>query len=228
MERILVVDDDKTLCEVLKRMLESRGYEAETVCSGASALEKLAGSAYQLIILDVMMPGMDGFETLVHIRADYNTPVLMLTAKTDSGSKVSGLQTGADDYLTKPFAMEELFARASALIRRYTSLNYGPQSRRVFAGMMIDADRKIVTRDNREVPLLAKEYEILTYCAENSGRVLTKKQIYEAVWQAPYDYNDNALMATISRLRKKIEPDPENPFYLQTVKGLGYRFTANH
>ena len=227
MEKVLIIDDDAALCEVLKRMLESRGLAAACCGTGPAGLRVLAEAEYQLVVLDVMLPGMDGFAVLEKIRALCGVPVLMLTARADSESELRGLQTGADDYLTKPFYMEEFLARVLALIRRYTRFNRPEEPRLEFPGLVILPDSKTVLRDGGAVALLPKEYEILLYCARNRGRILTKKQLYEAVWEAPYVYNagiDNNLMAIISRLRKKIEPDAEKPRYLQTVKGMGYRF----
>lgn len=226
MEQILVIDDDRSLCCLLQRTLQAEGYSVRYCLTGTDGLQQLQAAPFELVVLDVMMPGLDGFEMLARIRAQSAVPILMLTARGDSASKVRGLQAGADDYLAKPFEMEELLARVQSLIRRYTRLNrQEPAGPLVFAGLTIDPGGCTVFRDGVPVELLPKEYALLLYCARHQGRILTKKQIYEAVWQAPYAYDDSNIMATISRLRKKLEPDPAHPTYLQTVKGFGYRFS---
>ena len=183
--------------------------------------------ACSLIILDVMMPDMDGFQVLQKIREKNNVPVLMLTAKSDEEDKVSGLRLGADDYLTKPFSINELMARIHSLVRRYTTLN--PIAGNVAATMLlkdmvIDKVNRTVTVQNLPVELTGKEFDLLVFLASNKGRVFTKKQIYTQVWAEEYAFDDSNIMSFISKLRKKIEPNPEHPFYIQTVRGVGYRF----
>ena len=150
----------------------------------------------------------------------------MFTAKKDSISKVRGLRDGADDYLTKPFVMEELLVRIISLIRHYTRFNQNGNDAKTLSydGLLIDFDARSVTTENEMFELPPKEFDVLIYCAKNQGRILTKQQIYEAVWGEPYVYDDSNIMAGISRLRKKLEADPGNPKYIQTVKGIGYRF----
>ena len=225
MYAILLVDDDRDLCALLQRALEAAGYSVRCCLTGHEGVRALAATPCQLVVLDVMLPDMDGFAVVQQIRSRSTVPILMLTAREDSASKVRGLQLGADDYLSKPFEMEELLARVAALIRRYTRLNTADvQHKLVFDGLVIDLDARCVLRNGEPVELLAKEYALLTTCAQHQGQILTKKQIYEAVWQAEYAYDDSNIMATSSRLRKIIEPDPALPTYVQTVKGLGYRF----
>ena len=180
-----------------------------------------------LIILDIMMPDLDGFQVLQQVRQTSNVPVLMLTAKSDEEDKVSGLRMGADDYLTKPFSINELMARVNSLIRRYTLLN--PTSRTetdcmVFQGMTIDNLNRLVFMNDIQVKLTGKEFDLLSFLAANKGKVFTKKQIYTHVWEEEYAFDDSNIMSFISKLRKKIEPDPEHPFYILTVRGVGYRF----
>ena len=180
-----------------------------------------------LIILDVMMPDMDGFQVLQKIREKNNVPVLMLTAKSDEEDKVSGLRLGADDYLTKPFSINELMARVNSLIRRYTTLNPvagNEAATMLLKDMVIDKVNRTVTVQNRPVELTGKEFDLLLFLASNKGRVFTKKQIYTQVWAEEYAFDDSNIMSFISKLRKKIEPNPEQPFYIQTVRGVGYRF----
>ena len=169
---------------------------------------------------------MNGFETLEKIRGISNIPILMLTARNDSGSKVKGLRLGADDYLTKPFNMTEFIARVVALIRRYTRFNENEKDIKqlTYEGLTIDLDRHSVITQKDTFILTAKEFDVLLLCAKHQGKILTKKQIYEAVWKEPYIYDDANIMSVISRLRKKIEPDPSNPTFIQTIKGIGYQF----
>ena len=194
--------------------------------TGKEGLQKLREQEYQLVVLDVMMPGMDGFETLEEIRKENSLPILMFTSKNDSISKVRGLRAGADDYLTKPFDMDELIARIASLIRRYTRFNQqaGAIQKLNFDGLQIDLENRSVTTSNGTFELPPKEFDLLLYCAKHQGKILTKQQIYEEVWGEEYFYDDSNIMAIISRLRKKLEVNPSSPKYIQTVKGIGYRF----
>lgn len=225
--RILLIDDDTDLCHLLIRYLENEHFVVEVTHDGHQGVALARKEAYDLIILDVMLPGLDGFLVLEEVRKISAVPVLMLTAKTESTDKVNGLRAGADDYLTKPFDVEELMARVFSLIRRYTTLNGQSQSsgsRLSFEGLVIDRDTRIVHVRDEPIELHAKEFNILYYLASNPGTILTKQQIYEEVWQEPYAYDDNNIMGYISKLRKYIEADPNQPMYIQTVKGVGYRF----
>lgn len=226
MDRILIIDDDQELCDLICRSIASENMEADCCYCGSSGLRKLAEKEYQLVVLDVMMPGMDGFETLERIRKESALPILMLTSKNDSASKVRGLRAGADDYLIKPFDMEELIARMASLIRRYTRFNRTEGQPQVlgFDGLTIDLDQRSIATVNGIFELPPKEFDLLLFCAENQGKILTKQKIYEAVWHEPYVYDDSNIMAIISRLRKKTEENPGCPKYIQTVKGVGYRF----
>ena len=223
MNKVLIIDDDKELCALIKRSVLSEDIEADT---GKEGLQKLKEREYQLVILDVMMPGMDGFETLEEIRKESSLPILMFTSKNDSASKVRGLRAGADDYLTKPFDMDELIARIVSLIRRYTRFNQqdGISQQLEFDGLKIDIENRSVTTENGTFELPPKEFDLLLYCAKNQGKILTKQQIYEEVWREEYFYDDSNIMAIISRLRKKLEVNPGSPKYIQTIKGIGYRF----
>lgn len=224
--KILIIDDDKELCALIKQSVAAEYIDADSCFSGADGLEILEKNMYQLIILDVMMGGMDGFQTMEKIRQQSSIPILMLTSKNDSTSKVRGLRSGADDYLTKPFDMDELIARVVSLIRRYTRFNFTGNNLHSldYQRLTIDLDSRSVTTQNGTFELPPKEFDLLLFCAKNQGRILTKKQIYEEVWGESYVYDDSNIMAIISRLRKKIEPDSSTPFYIQTVKGIGYRF----
>ena len=226
MNRILIIDDDKELCVLIKQAVLQESIEADCCYSGKSGLLQLKEKEYQLVILDVMMPGFDGFETLELIRKESSLPILMFTSKNDSASKVRGLRTGADDYLTKPFDMDELIARILSLIRRYTRFNPkdGQLQTFEFDGLVIDLNNRSVHGVNGDFELPPKEFDLLLLLAKNQGKILTKQQIYENVWGEDYVYDDSNIMAIISRLRKKIEENPGNPRYIQTVKGIGYRF----
>ena len=230
MKKILIADDDKELCKLLQITLKSENIDSKICFSGIEAINELEKDEYIMLILDVMMPGLDGFRTLEIVRENSDIPVLMLTAKDDTSSKVKGLRFGADDYITKPFNTEEFLARVDSLIRRYNMNN--KQSKNTenyreslyFEGLEILPDEYSVKTDKGMIELLPKEFDVLYFCAINQGRILTKKQIYEAVWNESYAFDDNNIMSVISRIRKKIEEDSSNPKYIQTVKGIGYRF----
>ena len=230
MKKILIADDDKELCKLLQITLKSENIDSKICFSGIEAINELEKEEYIMLILDVMMPGLDGFRTLEIVRENSDIPVLMLTAKDDTSSKVKGLRLGADDYITKPFNTEEFLARVDSLIRRYNMNN--KQSKNTedyreslyFEGLEILPDEYSVKTDKGMIELLPKEFDVLYFCAINQGRILTKKQIYEAVWNESYAFDDNNIMSVISRIRKKIEEDSSDPKYIQTVKGIGYRF----
>lgn len=226
MNRILVIDDDKELCALIKKSILTENIEADCCNNGKDGLEKLREREYHLVILDVMMPGMDGFETLELIRKESRLPILMFTSKNDSASKVRGLRAGADDYLTKPFDMDELIARILSLVRRYTRFNQsdGLPQQLDFDGLRIDVDTRSITTVNGTFELPPKEFDLLLLLVKYQGKILTKQRISEEVWGEEYCYDDSNIMAIISRLRKKLEENPGKPKYIQTIKGIGYRF----
>ena len=226
MNKVLIIDDDKELCTLIKRSIQSERIDADFCNTGKEGLRKLKGTEYQLVILDVMMPGMDGFETLEEIRKESSLPILMFTSKNDSVSKVRGLRMGADDYLTKPFDMDELIARIVSLIRRYTRFNQQDKALQqlAFDGLIIDLENRSAATENGTFELPPKEFDLLLFCAKNQGKILTKQQIYEEVWGKEYFYDDSNIMAIISRLRRKLEINPTSQNYIQTIKGIGYRF----
>ncbi len=226
MNKVLIIDDDRELCALLKKQIHMEQMQADCRHCGREGLAALTEGDYQLVVLDVMMPGLNGFKVLEAIRTKSSVPVLMLTAKGDDASKVSGLRLGADDYLAKPFGMDEFLARVASLIRRYTVLNAAgaPEGVLSFSGLKINLDERSVTSEQGTFVMPNKEFDLLVYLARHQGRIMTKKQIYEAVWQRDYCYDDANIMVMISKLRKKIEPDPAFPTIIQTVKGIGYRF----
>lgn len=229
MNKVLIVDDDKELCILMKKCVEQENLTAVVTNSGIEGLRLVEenNDDYSLVILDIMLPDLDGFQVLKKIRQTNNVPVLMLTAKSGEEDKVSGLRMGADDYLTKPFSLNELMARANSLIRRYTLLNPVSNTNAdcmTFQGMVIDNVNHIVLINDVQVELTGKEFDLLSFLAANKGKVFTKKQIYTHVWKEEYAFDDSNIMSFISKLRKKIEPDPEHPFYILTVRGVGYRF----
>jgi two-component system alkaline phosphatase synthesis response regulator PhoP len=226
---VLIIDDDKELCMLMKKCIEQENISVIIAHGGAEGLHVADknNNALSLVILDVMMPDINGFQVLKKIRENSNIPVLMLTAKSDEEDKVSGLRYGADDYLTKPFSINELMARVNSLIRRYTTLNPKSGTDSVcisLKGMFIDKANYLVTVNDKTVELTAKEFDLLYFLAVNKGRVFTKKQIYTQVWEDDYAFDDSNIMSFISKLRKKIEPVPDCPFYILTVRGVGYRF----
>ena len=228
MNKVLIIDDDKELCALMKKCIEQEKLSAVTVYNGIEGVRLIDENkdSYSLIILDVMLPDIDGFQILQKIRDTSNIPVLMLTAKSSEEDKVFGLRLGADDYLKTPFGINELLARVNSLIRRYTTLN--PFTADIdsisLKDMVIDKLNRTVTVKDIPVLLTGKEFDLLLFLASNKGRVFTKKQIYSQVWEEEYAFDDSNIMSFISKLRKKIEPDPDHPFYILTVRGVGYRF----
>lgn len=226
--KILIIDDDVELCNLLEKCLSSDGMTTSIANTGAKGLSLFSQGAYCLVVLDVMLPDISGFSIIEEIRNSNNVPVLMLTAKNEEEDKVKGLGLGADDYLTKPFGIKEFLARVNSLIRRNTVLKYGlpgNESEMRFNGITIDSRNRAVIVNNQEVKLTAKEFDLLHFLAVNRGKIFTKQQLYNQVWNDEYAYGDNNIMSFISKLRKKIEVAPDSPEYIQTVRGVGYRFS---
>lgn len=225
-KKILLIDDDTDLCRLLSNNLKAEGYFVLTCRDGITGLKEFRNTEFHLVILDIMLPQKSGYEMLQDIRSRSNVPVLMLTAKDSEGDKVSCLRMGADDYLTKPFGNSEFLARVSALLRRYTELNreFTEKSRITAGNLSIDISGHEVRKNAELITLTAKEFDLLLFFATHKGQVFTKKQIYRAVWHEEYAYDDNAIMVQIRRLRKKIEENPDNPQYILTVWGVGYKF----
>jgi len=224
--KILIADDEADIRNLIKINLEENGYTVLSAQNGKEALDLLLSEDIHLAILDVMMPIMDGFNLLRKIR-EYNTiPVIMLTARTDDMDKVLGLGLGADDYLSKPFSVSELIARVGAQLRR--SNEYLPPREKsvttvTYGNLSIDREKCCAFKDGEPIELGAKEYKLLLYFMENPERVFTKRQLYHAVWEEDYYYDDNTIMVHISRIRSRIEDDPQKPKYLKTIRGIGYK-----
>lgn len=226
-KNILVADDEKEILEIIQLYLEKEGYNVIKASNGNEALDIIKkGNDIHLAILDIMMPGIDGYNLLKEIRGAYNIPIILISAKNQDSDKILGLDLGADDYLTKPFNPLELVARVNAHIRRVYKLGSNQENRREFAigHVKIDTFNVKVSVKDEGVELTSIEYGILKFLMENAGRILTKNQIFEAVWHEEFLAGDNTIMVHMSRLREKIEEDSKNPKYLKTVRGLGYKF----
>ncbi|MHB8088948.1 MAG: response regulator transcription factor [Anaerolineaceae bacterium] len=230
---ILVVEDEKALRETLEYNLTNEGYEVETSADGLDAFQKAHNGNYNLILLDIMLPGMDGFEICRKIRAEKNTPILMLTARDDEIDRIVGLEVGADDYMSKPFSMRELLARVKAMLRRVRLMQeesapvpVESTSKEVltFGDLVIDSIRREVRINNENLELKPKEFELLHYLAINRGRALSREKILEDVWGWDYMGESRTVDVHMRWLRQKIEVDPGQPSRLITVRGAGYRF----
>lgn len=229
-EKILIVEDDLTLQETLVYNLTHQGYSVETASDGNSAVEIARNNPPDLILLDIMLPGIDGFEVCRIIRKDMTTPILMLTARDDEIDRVVGLEVGADDYLTKPFSMRELIARVKALLRRARIIQKNQETpndqkkRFMLGNLTIDQVRREVLVNESIVEIKPKEYELLIYFAENKGRVLSREQILEKVWGWDYFGDSRTVDVHVRWLREKIEQNPAEPTRIVTVRSAGYRF----
>jgi two-component system response regulator RegX3 len=226
MTRVLVVEDEESFSEALSFMLRKEGYEVEVAADGAKALELFDRSGADLVLLDLMLPGVSGTEVCRQLRTKSNVPIIMVTAKDGEVDKVVGLELGADDYVTKPFSSRELVARVRAVLRRQ-GVGEEPVTGIVEAGpVRIDIDRHAVTVRGAQVNMPLKEFDLLELLMRNAGRVLTRAQLIDRVWGADYVGDTKTLDVHIKRLRAKVEEDPGNPVHIQTVRGLGYRFEA--
>lgn len=221
--RVLVVDDEPMVLEVVTAYLERDGFEVTTASSGSEALNAIAAARPDLIVLDVMLPEIDGFDVLGRIRRTSDTPVILLTARTEEPDRVLGLELGADDYVVKPFSPRELAARVRSVLRR-------SQPRRVeavveFGELRIDGVTREVTLGGEVVPTTPKEFDLLSYLAGSPRQVFSRAQLLEQVWDSSADFQDPSTVTVhVRRLRQKLEADAENPRWLHTVWGVGYRF----
>ena len=224
---ILVVEDDVPVRCLITTTLKTHGYKYLTASNGETAIMMTTSHNPDIMLLDLGLPDIDGIEVIRSVRTWSNLPIIVLSARSEDSDKIEALDNGADDYLTKPFGINELMARVNSLIRRYTTLNPVAGSEAatmLLKDMVIDKVNRTVTLQNLPVELTGKEFDLLVFLASNKGRVFTKKQIYTQVWAEEYAFDDSNIMSFISKLRKKIEPNPEQPFYIQTVRGVGYRF----
>lgn len=223
--RILVCDDDKEIVDAIEIYLVNEGYEVLKAYDGAQAVKYAEEQEIQLIIMDIMMPGMDGIRATMKLRESANIPVIMLSAKSEDNDKILGLNSGADDYLTKPFNPLELIARVKSQLRRYTSLGSMTEEKGVLqtGGLVLDDMKKTVTVDGEPVKLTPMEYKILRYLMQNMERVLSTTQIYESVWDEKAVGAENTIAVHIRRIREKIDINPKEPKYLKVVWGIGYK-----
>lgn len=231
-DKVLIVEDEPTLVDTLEYNLSRQDYEVVTAMDGREALEVARQERPDLIVLDLMLPGIDGVEICRILRQEMNVPILMLTARDEEIDKIVGLEVGADDYMTKPFSMRELIARVKALLRRerlireeLSSEGETPRDRPlVFGDLTIDRVRREVKRDGENLHLKPREYELLVFLARHRGMVLSRDLILERVWGWDYDGGSRTVDVHVHWLREKIEPDPKDPTRIVTVRGVGYRF----
>ena len=224
MTRIMVVEDEESFSEALSFMLRREGYEVEVATDGNAAVDRFERAGADLILLDLMLPGLSGLEVCRIVRQKSQVPIIMLTAKDGEIDKVVGLEIGADDYVTKPFSSRELLARGRSVLRRHgeaeeliaTTVEAGP--------VRMDVDRHVVTVRGTVITMPLKEFDLLELLMRNAGRVLTRSQLIDRVWGADYVGDTKTLDVHVKRLRAKIEEDPANPVHLVTVRGLGYKY----
>jgi DNA-binding response OmpR family regulator len=224
-ELVLVVDDEPTVREVVSRYLELGGYRVAVAGDGPAALEMAAELVPDLVVLDLMLPGMDGLEVCRRLRAAAPTPIVMLTAKSHEADRIVGLELGADDYVVKPFSPRELVARVRSVLRRTRGGTDAAQPTRLWAGdLMIDPATREVEVDGRVVSLTAREFELLLFLARHPRQVFTRGQLLQRVWEYTWLGDTSTVTVHIRRLREKVEDNPSDPRRIQTVYGVGYRF----
>jgi two-component system response regulator RegX3 len=223
MAKVLVVEDEQSLREALVFFLEKEGHEVTVAVDGEEALRVFEKSSADIILLDLMLPKIDGNQVCKQIRQSSNVPIIMLTAKDSEIDKIVGLEIGADDYITKPYSTRELLARIKAVLRRQAEPPVNIESVLVAGDLRLDSDRHVVTLSGNPLTLPLKEFELLELLMENVNRVLTRGQIIDRVWGSNYFGDTKTLDVHIKRLRSKVEEDPARPKYIQTVRGLGYK-----
>jgi len=228
MQKILVVDDEKNIVDIIKFNLKREGYEVITAENGREAIEKNEAQKPDLIMLDIMMPEVDGYEACRKIREKYNTPIIMLTARAEELDKVLGLELGADDYVTKPFGVRELMARVKANLRKRASVQEekpaAPENSMVYGKLIIDLDMFEVKKGDEKVELTLREFELLKFLASAKGQVFSREALMEKVWGYDYYGDVRTVDVTVRRLREKLEDDPAKPVYVLTKRGVGYYF----
>ncbi|MCT8140001.1 response regulator transcription factor [Anaerobacillus sp. CMMVII] len=222
---ILVCDDDKAIVEAIEIYLENEGYKIFKAFNGIEAIEVIRDQEIHLIIMDIMMPKMDGIRATMKIRAENNIPLIMLSAKSEDSDKIIGLNIGADDYITKPFNPLELIARVKSQLRRYTTLGGLETRSNVYqtGGLVIDDESKTITVDGEDVHLTPVQYKMLKFLIENAGKVFSIEEIYEKVWNETAHSPENTVSVHIRKIREKIEINPKEPKYLKVVWGVGYK-----
>jgi len=227
-KKILIVDDEKPISDIIKFNLIKEGYDIETAFDGEEALKKVYQYQPDLILLDVMLPKLDGFQVCRRIRESFNMPIIMLTAKEEEVDKVLGFELGADDYITKPFGMRELIARVKANLRRLSLVDIDGNANGntvIYAGkLMIDLDRYEVTKEERTIELTLREFELLKFLATQTNQIFTREQLLKDVWGYEYFGDIRTVDVTVRRLREKVEDDSSEPTYIMTKRGVGYYF----
>ena len=223
-QSILVVDDEHTIRDVIRRYLERDGFTVREAADGQTALREIEESLPDLIVLDLMLPGVDGLAITRHIRQRHTVPIIMLTAKGETSDRIYGLDLGADDYVAKPFSPQELVSRIRAVLRRSNESARPQQSPLEFDGLRIDPATRLVTVRGGEVTLTAKEFDLLWFLARHPRQVFTRSQLLDHVWGYEFDGDSSTITVNIRRLREKIERDPSQPRHLLTAWGVGYKF----
>lgn len=231
MSRILVVDDEREIADLIAIHLRNEGYEVSLAYGGAEAIALALQESFDLLILDIMMPGVDGLQICRRIRQKHNTPIIFLSARSEDMDKILGLSAGADDYMTKPFNVLELVARVKAQLRRFLMLN--PAAAKscgtiAVANLLIDKDKHAAYVNDQLVNLTPTEFGILYLLASNPGRVFSSEEIFTRVWSEPYLQASNTVMVHIRKLREKIEANPQQPVLIKTVWGIGYKLEASN
>ena len=223
-EQILVVDDEPMVREVVVAYLEREGFKVVEAASGAAALKQIEQSRPDLVVLDVMLPELDGFSVLKELRGQDDIPVILLTARTEEPDRVLGLELGADDYVVKPFSPRELVARVRSVLRRSGPATADPQVLE-FDGLVIDEQAREISRDGTSIEMTPKEFDLIAFLARSPRQVFSRGQLLEQVWDSSADWQDPSTVTVhVRRLRRKIEDDPEKPRWITTVWGVGYRF----
>jgi DNA-binding response OmpR family regulator len=225
-QKIMVVDDEPKIVKIVEHALKKEGFEVIKAGGGAEALELAARDRPDLVLLDIMMPGMDGFETFQRLKALMDVPVVILSARSDEIDKVVGFRMGVDDYQTKPFSPTELALRLKAVLRRVGESNNKEKHVLDFGDLSIDSRSRLLSVGGKKVELTPKEFDLLWLLASNPNRVFTKGQILDLVWDSSYYGDENTVMVHIRRLREKIEGNPSSPRYIKTVWGTGYKFES--
>lgn len=232
MSKILIVEDDTDIALLESDYLQKSGFETKIVTDGKKAMEDINSKSFDLVILDIMLPGMNGYEICRELRRMLDIPVLMVTAKTESADKIIGFELGADDYISKPFDPAELVARVKSKIKRYQSLvskssaNSSEEEKLIFSDVELYRDSRRVVKNGREIRLPNREFLLLQLFFENPDKVFSKKELFEKVWKCKYMDDSATVIVHINRLREKVEDDPQSPKLIETVWGAGYRLNS--